>query len=104
MTDQTPHPHFPATLDGRLLLDRSGSAIFGRNVLAELVTGIEAALAEPTSKRRLGSVVVGCAAFMDDPALIDALGRVANACNRNHKTGAPEAHHTELAGAATAQQ
>jgi hypothetical protein len=39
MTDQAPHPHFPAILDARLLLDRSGSAIFGRNVLAELVTG-----------------------------------------------------------------
>jgi hypothetical protein len=59
MTDQTPHPHFPATFDAPLLLDRSGSAIFGRNVLAELVIGIEAALAEPTSKRRLGPVVLG---------------------------------------------
>jgi hypothetical protein len=80
MSDRMPYPHFPVTLDARLMLGRSGSAIFGRNVLAELVTGIEMALAEPTSKRRLGPVVLGCAAFMDDPALIDALGRVANAC------------------------
>ena len=100
MTDQTPHPHFPATFDAPLLLDRSGSAIFGRNVLAELVIGIEAAPGRANVKETPGSCRIGCAAFMDDLALIDALGRVANA-RSHHQTGAPEAHHTELAGAAT---
>jgi hypothetical protein len=57
-----------------------GDAAFGRDVLDALVAPLREAAASPTSERNWGPGVLGCAMWMDDPELIDALGRMANAC------------------------
>lgn len=78
MTEPTP-PAFPAGMN-KMIEHASGEAVFGLNVLDKLVAGLEQAAAAPRTSRSWGPGVLGCAMWMDDPALLAVLGRMANAC------------------------
>jgi len=76
--DPTPQA-FPPALN-RLVDHTTGQAVFGLDVLARLVEGLEDELAAPPGFRSLGKAVLGCAMWMDDPELIDVLDRMTNVC------------------------
>jgi len=57
-----------------------GEAVFGRDVLANLVASLAEATRRRRTERSWGPGVLGCAMWMDDPELIDVLGRMANVC------------------------
>lgn len=54
--------------------------MFGRDVLASLVAGLDEATRRRRTQRWWGPAALGCSMWMDDPQLIDVLGRMANAC------------------------
>ncbi|MEP7194323.1 MAG: hypothetical protein ABI903_15850 [Actinomycetota bacterium] len=79
MTDNQDRQTFPPALN-RLVEHASGQAVFGLDVLAELIKGLEEQLAAPPGFRSLGRAALGSAMWMSDPELIDVLDRMANVC------------------------
>ena len=79
MADEQNPQTFPPALN-RLVEHTTGEAVFGLDVLAKLVQGLEDELAAPPGFRSLGKAVLGCAMWMDDPELIDTLDRMTNVC------------------------
>lgn len=76
-------PDQPSTFpDGlnRRVLSPVGDAVFGLNVLDRLVRELDSAAAARRTERAWGPGVLGCAMWMDDPELLEVLGRMANAC------------------------
>lgn len=63
---------------------RSSNAYFGTDVLSGLVTGMDEFLTDPEGRwrqfRSLGAAVLGCVPWLDDPALLGAIGRFPSAC------------------------
>ena len=80
MDPHVPEPRFPGYADEYVRLGGQGEAYFGRDVLKGLVAGLRVAADRPRSHRSWGPGVLGCAAWMDDPELIQILGRMANVC------------------------
>lgn len=78
VTEPTP-PAFPAGMN-KMVEHASGEAVFGLDVLDKLVASLEKAAAVPRTSRSWGPGVLGCAMWMDDPALLEVLGRMANVC------------------------
>lgn len=76
----TPSLQFGPEFDHLISRAGHGEAAFGRNVLDALVAPLREAAAHPRSERSWGPGVLGCAMWMDDAELIDALGQMANAC------------------------
>ncbi|UFN45183.1 hypothetical protein [Nocardioides okcheonensis] len=70
---------FPPGLD-RVVRHASGQALFGRDVLSTLVDELQRAADTRRTDRNWGPGVLGCAMWMDDPELLQVLGRMANAC------------------------
>lgn len=70
---------FPPGLN-TLIAHGSGEAVFGLNVLEQLISVLTEAASAPRSSRLWGPGVLGCAMWMDDPDLVDVLGRMANVC------------------------
>jgi hypothetical protein len=73
-------PAFPSDADDYLRLGAHGEAYFGRDVLRGLIAGLRVAASRPRSETWWGPGVLGCAMWMDDPDLIEALGEMANVC------------------------
>lgn len=70
---------FPPSLN-RLVEHATGQAVFGLDVLSKLVDGLEDELAAPPGFRSMGKAALGCAMWMNDPELIEVLGRMTNVC------------------------
>lgn len=75
----TPDFGFGAAFDQHIELD-TGRAAFGQDVLSSLVEELDEAACRPRTERNWGPSVLGCAMWMDDPDLLDVLGRMANVC------------------------
>lgn len=63
---------------------RSSGAYFGTDDLSGLVAGMDEFLTDPDGRwrqyRSLGAAVLGCVPWLDDPALLSAIGRFPSAC------------------------
>lgn len=73
-------PSFGSGFDRIIRRAGHGDAVFGRDVLSAVIEPLVEAAARPRSERSWGPGVLGCAMWMDDPELIEVLGRMANAC------------------------
>src|SRR5690242_16026977 len=85
MAGEGGRPQFGQWYDEVLAVGAEGNqAFFGRDVLTGLVQGIKdfRAQREPrwTQYRGVGTTMLGCAMWMDDPELINELARLSAAC------------------------
>lgn len=95
---------FPGQFDDAFPVgpEEGNGALFGRDVLRGLVEGIDdfVEMRQPRWRqfRSLGPAALGCAMWIDDPALLRSLEKLSGACVVVTKQGRSERRRRELAG------